>query len=567
MSAILWGEKLMATSGASLIIEYLGQRQINYVFLVPGKLIYPIVEKIAHSDHLEGIMATSELASGYMADGFARASGKVGVCLSIGGPGASNLLTSAINSRLEDSKVLFLTGDVTSTSQGIGAFQDSSSAGTRSVELFQQALNYSTAIAHSDYLLKELNQAFLNSPSHLLIPLDIQTHRYKTSPLEDAQWRQGDLNSREFLKEEIISDQFYEILNGNSKIMLLVGSQVIKNGQGAELLNFAETYHLPVTTTLSAKGAIPETHPLSLGVFGHGGNQRANQALTGNDIDTLLLVGLDFNQNESLEWDSRLYSGRRQVMRIDQLPQRFPSTVKIDLELIVDDCSHTLKKLSLQSQNQLQNLHQSIPQRLKWLKQLQAIPWHWRISPETSLFDQCLPLDKLIRALQTRLPSDTILCTDAGTTRGFAGHSWISSYPHSFFSSSKLAPMGWAICAGIGIQLARPESRVLVVTGDGSMMMHGMEIATAARYQLPILFVICNNRGYGNAYQRFKEDLKMNPFTLLPPINWIEFAKSLGVEAMQVKSISELDQALDRVLGCCHPFVMEVLTSLTYSIH
>ena len=119
-------------------------------------MIYPIVEKIAHSDHLEGIMATSELASGYMADGFARASGKVGVCLSIGGPGASNLLTSAINSRLEDSKVLFLTGDVTSTSQGIGAFQDSSSAGTRSVELFQQALNYSTAIAHSDYLLKAI---------------------------------------------------------------------------------------------------------------------------------------------------------------------------------------------------------------------------------------------------------------------------------------------------------------------------------------------------------------------------------------------------------------------------
>lgn len=542
MAAILWGEKLMATSGASLIIDYLVQCQAKYVFLVPGKLIDPIVQEIAHSDRLEGIMATSELNSGYMADGYARASGTIGVCLSIGGPGASNLLTAAINARLETSKVLFLTGDVPLALQGLGAFQDSSSTGTRSVELFQQALAYSSAVSHPDYLLRELDEAFINSPSHLAIPLNIQNHFYEVTTLAHKQQeKRSHYLPAISQQQKNIADQLDEILNTCSKIVLLVGSQVIKNGQAEELLEFVETYHLPVATTLSAKGAIPETHPLSLGTFGYGGNQRANKALMRSDVDTLLLLGLDFGQNESLGWDSRLYAGQRQVIRIDQRPRQFPSTVKIALEMIVPNCSLILKKLSLQSQNQLQELRQSVPERLSWLEQLQLIPWHWPISPETCLFDHCLPLDELIRALQARLPANTILCADAGATRRFAGHSWISSFPNSFFTSSKIAPMGWAISAGIGIQLARPQSRVLVLTGDGSMMMHGLEIATAARYQLPMLFVICNNRGYGDIYQRFKEDLEMNAFTLLPSINWVQFAQSFGIDAMQVKSVSELN--------------------------
>ncbi len=631
MAAILWVETLMKITGASPIVDSLVRQQAKYVFLVPGKSVDPLMRSIASDDRLMGIVATSELGAGYMADGYARASGKLGVCLSTGGPGASNLVTAAINARLEASKVLFLTGDVPSVCQGQGYFHDSSTAGTRSVELFQQALSYSKAISHPDDLLPQLERAASNLPAHLAIGSDLQTHcdpvttdldavtvgqsRERVavaansggSPLEllskcgvtvlerdggsnidsaaagaigatcnellRLPWSSGDdkLHWDETAAARVNipslqQQQLDRILNDRPQIVVLVGSRAIVNGRADALLDFVETYQLPVATTMSAKGAIAETHPLSLGTFGHGGTRRANQALVRDDIDTLLLIGLDFNQNESLEWDARLYPNCRQVIKIDRLPHHLPPTVKIDLEIIVDDCSRYLQALVSKSHQELQNLRQTIPHRSNWLAGVRSIPWHWSIAAQTSTLERSVPLDELIRTLQVKMPADAMLCADAGTTRVFAGHSWISRDPRSCFTASQLAPMGWAIAAGIGIQLAYPDRRTIVLTGDGSMLMSGLEIATAARYQLPVLFVICNNRGYGTIYQRFSTEIEMNDFTLLPEIDWVQFARSFGIAGRQVASAAELDLAIDEVLVDRRPFVLDVATPLAHTI-
>jgi thiamine pyrophosphate-dependent acetolactate synthase large subunit-like protein len=632
MAAILWVKTSMNMTGASVIVDSLVRQQAKYVFLVPGRSVDPLVREIARDDRLMGIVTTSELGSGYMADGYARASGKLGVCLSTGGPGASNLVTAAINARLEASKVLFLTGDVPSDRQGQGYFHDSSTAGTRSVELFQQALSYSRAIAHPDDLLPRLERVISQLPAHLAIGSDIQTHCYPIATdldfLSVARSReqvvvaaksgaQLELRSQcgvtvverdssnntadkaaaigsigatcnELLRlpwsiaagEDLhwdetavaiapapsLPQQLDRLLNERPNIVVLVGSRAIVDGRADALLDFVETYQLPVATTMSAKGAISEIHPLSLGTFGHGGNRRANQALVRDDIDTLLLIGLDFNQNESLEWDARLYSDCRQVIKLDRLPHHLPPTVKIDLEVIVDDCGRCLEALARKSHQELHNLRQTIPHRLNWLAQVRSIPWHWSISAQTSALDRSVPLDELIRTLQVKMPADAILCADAGTTRVFAGHSWISRDLSSCFTSSQLAPMGWAIAAGMGIQLAYPDRRTIVLTGDGSMLMSGLEIATAARYQLPVLFVICNNRGYGTIYQRFSTAVEMNDFTLLPEIDWLQFARSLGIAGRQVASAAELDLAIDEVLVDRRPFVLDVTTPLTHTI-
>ncbi|MBR8829368.1 MAG: thiamine pyrophosphate-binding protein [Gomphosphaeria aponina SAG 52.96 = DSM 107014] len=339
--------KLIVTlSGADFVIKYLAAYQVKYAFFVPGYLIDPLLESLTNSDAIAPIICNSELGSGYIADGYARASKNIGLCLSTGGPGASNLITAAFNAKEDESAVFFITGNVPNNLRNIGGFQD-----VDALQIFQHNVSYSTEINDPEKLNAELNNAFVSlqysTPVHLSIPLDIQNHIYKSPPVIPQ--IESCLSQEELTIIDSTAAKINEVLSQNTKICLLAG-QRLRNSSSI-LLQFAEKFNIPIATTAAAKGIFPETHPLSLGTFSINGHLRAKQTLLSKDIEVLLLVGLDFNQQESLQWEADLCAPQRQIIRIDHHPAKCLSQVKINLDLVVANCSLVLRKIIEQNSN------------------------------------------------------------------------------------------------------------------------------------------------------------------------------------------------------------------------
>ena len=558
-------------SGSDYIIKELIDRQVEYIFLVPGKQIDSLFNSLTHSC-IQPILANHELGAGYMADGYARATRRIAVCMSIGGPGASNLLTSAITACQDESPVLFLTGNIPTNLQGLGYFQDASPAGSRDVDLFQQAVPYACSVENVSELGPLLQKAMQtlearpHGPAHLSIPLDIQAHRYVhakgLNPMTLTAASTAIFLSP--LKEMANIKKLGRLLSSYTKVVMLIGSGALQGDCAQYLQHFVETFCIPVATTCAAKGLLPETHPLSLGVFDYGSNQRATATFHRDDVEALVLFGLNDHEQSLFRVNSEYYFPERILISVSQ-SYRNDTRIQLNYDLVVSDYTALLTNSEL-LENPIDQKDQH--DRLQWVESLRSIPWDWPLSCEGDN-DGSIPLDVLVCELRQQLPNDTIFCADAGLSRLVANQFWVARQPHSFFTAPSNAPMGWAIGAAIGVQLAHPERFVTVLTGDGSMRMHGFELATAARYQLPILFIISNNEAYGSVCARFPEDPLTEQHAHLPPVNWLGFAQSLGVKAERVESTSELRVALDKVVlpaVQAHriPFLLEVRTPVTY---
>lgn len=553
----------MIYTNSDYIIDQLAENQTKFLFTIPGRFIDPLFDSCVNCAQIQPIIANHEMGAGFMADGYARAAQHRGVCLSIGAPGASNLLTAAITARLDGSSVLFIIGSIPIHQEGLGAFQDGGIYGTRDDELFQQAVDYTAKVTHPQLLDKYLSQALtatapeLRRPAYLSIPLDLQQ--------ASAFHKEGIAESHPLVSivpkpQEIDWTDLCQFFNQNQKILLLVG-QLTCTEEAKLLLTLAETFCLPVATVCSAKGIISEHHQLCLGTIGFGGNRRASAALARDDVDAIVLIGVNLSEQDCLGWNPQQYLGKR-LFSINKKPlQRF--TLSSDSQLLVANYSGFLQELVKLNSQQLAGLWQSKTLREQWLQSLQAVAWHGNLT--TAGCDFAIPLDQLLQSLNQQLPDDTLLCVDAGEVRKVAGYAWRCQTPCSFFSAYSNAPMGWAIAAGVGVQLAHPEKTVLVVTGDGSMRMHGLEIATAARYQLPIIYVVCNNQAYGSVYARYSPQSSSAQQTRLPPVNWVQFAQALGVTATKVSTLSALNLAIEQALACRQPFLIEAITPISHT--
>ncbi len=546
-------ELLPTHNGASLVVEWLQQRHIRWVFLVPGGQIAALLEALASTDQIQVVVANHELGAAYMADGYARATKKIAVCLSIGGPGASNMLTAAITARMDNSRVLFISGNVPVDLQGIGAFQDGGSSACRDSALFSAALQHAANVTTAEALITQLNQAWdaillHTAPAHLSIPKNILAQHSAFSCVISDQPH-----------PDIATVKLHKViaaLNTAKKILIVIGQRLYTQEASAQLLMLlAKTYALPMVTTLGAKGVMAETSPFNLGNFGYGGNACADAVIFTEKIDLLLILGTDLNERDTLGWDKRLNAPGRLLVRIDTVSTPASHPYQPDIELITDSFSALVALINVD--NLLQPLRDSAAYRMDWLNSLTAN----KPDKETamvSLSNPVIPLIQLIQTLQQQLPDDSILVADAGMHRQLSGRYWQVKQPNTFFNPATTAPMGWGLAAAIGIQLANKQQQVVAITGDGCMRMHGMELATAARYQIPVLFVICNNAAYAATASYLQPQ---NYSTLqLPPIDWVGFAAAIGINGIKVDRHSDLELAIKQAQTIHQPFVIEVIT-------
>jgi len=547
-------------TGGEFLLRTLRDQGLDHVFLVPGGHIDPLVGELGKGVGLKPIVAAHEEGAGFMADGYARVSGRFSACLGIGGPGAANILAAAVAARSDGARVLFITGDVPTNVQGRGAFQDGSFDGTRDAEFLRPATVLSEEVEVASELPRQLAGAFRamfgvpSGPAHLSVPSDVLNATARVEPdVPAVHWE-----AARPVDAGTLADVAEKVLAGASKLAVLAGRGCVISEAGEELRAFAETFEVPVATTFAAKGVLPYDHRLALGLFGYAGTHRAITALLVDELDVLLVLGSSMNLRDTLYW-SRELTGRRKVVQIDIAAMTLGRDYPIHRG-VIGDCREALRLLLSYAGGPLQSLAASATVRKPWTASLQAVPAFYDVENMNSGAAPVHPA-RLIAEMRRVLPRETILFVDSGAHRAFAGHYWQSYGPGGVRSATNLGPMGWAIPAAIGGKLAKPTAPVVVITGDGCMRMHGIEVATAARYGIPVIFVVSNNSALGNVYLRAR---KANPgaaeMTLLPTVDWAAFGRVLGLSGCHVEAPDGLAPALEEALASDGPFVIDVVT-------
>jgi acetolactate synthase-1/2/3 large subunit len=341
------------------------------------------------------------------------------------------------------------------------------------------------------------------------------------------------------------------------RIVALAGAGVEKSGATGDLIAFAERFEIPVATTLRAKGVFPEDHRLSLGIFGYAGHRSAIDTILSDDMEVLLVLGSSLSQRDTLFWDRKMLPSRA-LVQVDIDPQVISRTWPTEVG-IVGDCGRVLQVLMTYDYELPQSLAATNGERRTWLETIRAAgPRCYEGNNTTSTAVPLHPA-RVVSELRCAMPRDTVLVVDSGAHRAFCGHYWESYGPRSYFSATNLGPMGWAIPAGIGAKAARPEKPLVVVTGDGCMLMHGIEIQTAARYGIPAIFVVINNGALGNVWLRaVKEGPGPAALTEIPLHDWAGFARSLGLAAATVHKPEDLAPAFQKALALGAPYLVDV---------
>jgi acetolactate synthase-1/2/3 large subunit len=547
--------------GCDYILDALATEEIDHLFMVPGGLVDPFLPALGRQTFVRPIVAAQEGGATYMADGFARASGKFGAALCIGGPGLGNTVTPIAAAATDGSPVMLLSGEVSTAAEGLGLFQDASSQTLDDVEVMKPITRYSSSVDNPRNLGHLFRHALLemkrqpHRPVHLSLPQDNQNGEIDAKHTKiDSLLAEPCLLSLSAAEASLASLTGAEAGSPPIKIVILAGAGVeYANGAGL-LRSFAEAWHLPVATTLRAKGLFPEDHPLSLGVFGYAGTHHSRLALIDQPPDLLIILGSGLNERDSMHWSLKLSPGHTLMVNIsaEVIGQNMSGFG------IVSDCASYLAWLIEQTPRLTPALESTRMRRAEWLEGIRSRP---RLQdPENSRSD-AVPIHpaRAITDFRNVFPRDGILLVDSGAHRAFAGHYWNSYEPRTYISATNLGPMGWAVPAAIGVQCAMPQRRVAVITGDGCMHMHGLEVATAARYRLPVIFVVINNSALGNVWLRaHTEGPVPTELTSLPDIDWAAFGVSLGCQGETVRHPDDLVRTFAKALTNAGPTVIDV---------
>lgn len=547
--------------GTDYILAALAKEKIDHLFLVPGGLVDPFLPAIGRQNAIRPIIAAKEGGAAFMADGYARASGKFGAALCIGGPGLTNTVTAVATAQTDGAPLLLMSGETATYMEGRGMFQDASSQTIDDVGTLKGMTRYSSSVDNArnlPFLFRHAVVRLLTEPTgpvHLSLPKDAQTAAIDAvyEPVQDSLKRAGALS---IASAEKSLPCFMAAADGHppAKIVILAGAGVEHSACSKALIEFAESYSIPVATTLRAKGVFPEDHSLSLGVFGYAGTHHSKIALLDTPPDLLIILGSGLNERDTMNWTLNL--SPQNVIAVNLNGVAMGSIPKGNH--VIGDVGAYLLWLMGNKTTLAPALNKTKAEREKWLRQVKSNP---RYQEPENCSSEAIPIHpaRIITELRKALPKDGTLLVDSGAHRAFAGHYWTSYSPLTYISATNLGPMGWAIPAAIGVQCARPNSKVAVITGDGCMHMEGMEIATAARYKLPIIYVVINNAALGNVWLRAHQlGVVPDALTSLPDIDWAGFSKAFGGNGITVTKPGELADAFSKALENSGPTVIDV---------
>lgn len=540
---------------SALILYYLQQLGVEYVFGIPGGAIEPFYNALAKTARNEegphSVVARHETGAVFMADGYARNSGKIGVCCATTGPGSTNLITGIASAYENQVPMLIITAQTALRNFGRRAFQDSADTGINIVGMLQHCTRYNSMVTHIDQLEQKLVSAIMTAmmppcgPVHLSIPMDI----LKAKLNKPLNYQLPKLVSPpSFLDTDAVSD-FTEKLQSANKIAFVLGAGAFE--ATSSILKLAEMLHADLITTPDGKGLISPHNPHFKGVIGFAGHDSAREALQ-SDVDLVVVVGTIISEWSSNGWD-RLSLLNERLVHVDSVPHNLTfspmaclhvlGSPRAVFEKVLDACKKvpriTSEKAALDNNalpftvDDPRSIHdQSSPIKPQWLMQTLAekLPPHSKFLADTGnslawSIHYLHPFDRRIQERRSRESSSNDRRKD---TAGL------------YQCAIEFASMGWAIGNAIGTALAQPGNPVVCITGDGSVLMNGQEITVAQELCLPVLFVILNDGALGMVKHGQRLSGAEAIGYQLPTTNFAKLAESMGVEGIRIEQASDL---------------------------
>ena len=529
----------MKLTGAQIVCQGLLKEGVDTIFGILGGQILPLYDTLTQYPQLRHILAGHEQGAVHAAQGYARATGKVGVCFATSGPGATNLVTGIADAYLDSTPLVAITGQVGRPFIGKDAFQEIDITG---ITLPITKHNY--LVAHTADIAATIKEAFYlarsGRPGPVLIdiPKDVQTEQADfTYPTRiDLLGYKPTLtgHSSQIAKAA-------KLLASSKRPLILAGHGVIISDAFDELKSLVETANIPVITTLLGISAFPESHTLSYGWLGMHGLAYANMAVS--EADLLLAVGTRFGDRATAKVSE--FAPHAKIIHIDIDPAEIGKNVRVDVP-IVGDAGVVLKSISK---------HITPIEHSAWLKQLDV----WRKehpSLDIRKTDTLLP-QFVIRKIWEATKGNAIVVTGVGQHQMFAGQHWFYDKPNSFISSGGLGTMGFELPAALGAKTAKPSENVWCIAGDGSLQMTIQELATIARDNIGVKIAILNNNYLGMVrqwQQLFYEQRYMA--TPLHCPDFVKLADAYGIPAENVKTKEEVIPAVKRAMAANGPYLI-----------
>lgn len=526
------------------LLSCLEAEDVKYIFGVPGGPLTPLYEAISDRARIKRVLAKHEEGAAFMANGYARVSGTLGVCCATSGPGGTNALTGIAASYADSVPVLLITAQVATQTFGKGAAQESTQYGIDLVELYRPITKLSAMLQSPDQTQDLVRRALRvalsgrRGPVHINIPADIMKKMTRYTPLAPARYR---LTSGGVDMEAI--REAAKVLASAERAVILAGHGVSLASASTELMRLAVQRRIPVATSPKGKGIFPENHPLSLGVFGFSGNPRADAVLLSDQVDVLIVIGSSLGETATHAWDQRLQPSKA-LIQIDIDPREFGKNYPVDVA-VVGDARAALRELC----NIIEDL--GGPPSLDPLRDVvQHVP---RYATPERFEEDSVPIkpQRLLHDLREMLPDDALLFVDIGNCMLWAGQYYEVRVPGTYILNMGLGAMGHSVAAAIGGQLAAPSRLVVVLAGDCAFAMNGMEVHTAVEHDLPVIWIVMNDGGHGMVHHGEHllsgEDMSGSRFRV--PIDVAGIGKALGAQAYCVSSPSEFQDALKEAVG------------------
>jgi len=530
----------MIKTGSQILVDALIREGAEYVFGIPGGAVLPLFDALFDSS-IKFILTRHEQGAGHAADGYARATGKVGVCLVTSGPGATNLTTAIATAYMDSIPIVAITGQVKTFLIGNDAFQEADIIG-----ITRPITKHSYLVKDIKDLARIVKEAFFiantgrRGPVLIDLPVDVTMEK-----CEEVIPTVVDLPGYKPRYEGNIRQIMIaaEAINSSKQPVIYTGGGIIASECSKDLLEFAEKGNLPVTTTLMGLGGFPETHHLSLGMLGMHGTAYANFAVTESDV--LVAIGARFDDRITGKIDE--FAPHAKIIHVDIDPASISKSIRVDIP-VVGDAKNILQEL---------NKHIHFVERKEWLDKIK----YWKEKNPLSYNNtgNVIKPQYVIEQICDAAKGNAIITTEVGQNQMWAAQYFTFTQPRTFLSSGGLGTMGYGFPAAIGAQLGCPDKLVVDIAGDGSIQMNIQELSTVARLNIPVKIAILNN-GYLGMVRQWQElfyNKRYSSVNLNGNPDFVKLAEAYGAKGFLVEKKEDVRPTIEKAFSIKGPVIMD----------
>ena len=520
----------MQLTGSEIIIECLKEQGVDTVFGYPGGTILNVYDALyKHSDEIHHVLTSHEQGASHAADGYARATGKVGVCMATSGPGATNLVTGIATAHMDSIPMVAITANVATGLLGRDSFQEIDIAG-----VVMPITKYSMIVKDIHDLAPAIRRAFTIAQSGRPGPVLVDVTKDVTAAVAEYTYQEPTPiapYTAEMLESDL--DQAAKLISEAEKPFIFVGGGAITSGAAEELRKFAHTINSPVTDSLMGKGAFSGEDELYTGMLGMHGTKTSNLGVT--KCDLLITVGARFS--DRVTGNTAKFAQNAKIIQIDVDAAEINKNIKVDCS-IIGDVKEVLKELN-------KKIHPK--NHDAWVKEVEDMKAKYPLKYNQEGLTGPYVIEELYRVTK----GDAIVVTDVGQHQMWAAQYYKYKEPRTLLTSGGLGTMGYGLGAAIGAKFGRPDKVVVNIAGDGCFRMNMNEVATAARNNLPLIEIVINNHVLGmvRQWQTLFYDHRYSSTILDDKVDFVKFAESMGAVGIRVTKKEEVGPAIEKAIA------------------